>query len=168
MLFKLLSVITVAGAGLAAAPTHAQTLFRPIAVVNDSAITGFDLAQRVQMLSALGVTSASADALRNQALDLLVEDRLKLQAGRRIGITPSPEIVAAGLEQVAQRSNLSPNEFRAMMNAQGVTDQAIDDFAAAEIIWLQVVRARFADRVEPGEAEIGAELALLGQQGAFE
>ena len=168
MLFKLLSVITVAGAVLVATPTHAQTLFRPVAVVNDSAITGFDLAQRAQILSAQGVSSASADALRNQALDQLVEDRLKLQAGRKIGIKPSPEIVAAGLEQIAQRSNLSANEFRAMMNAQGVTDQAIDDLAAAEIIWLQVVRARFADRVEPGEAEIDAELALLGQQGAFE
>lgn len=168
MLFRMLSVIAVVGTVLAAAPIHAQTLFRPVAVVNDSAITGFDLAQRAQILSVLGVSSASTDALRNQALDLLVEDRLKLQAGRRIGLKPNPEIVAAGLEQIAQRSNLSANEFRTMMNAQGVTDQAIDDFAAAEIIWLQVVRARFADRVEPGEAEIDAELALLGQQGAFE
>lgn len=168
MLFRTLGLMVVAGSVLLAAPGHAQTLFRPIAVVNDSAITGFDLAQRAQILSALGVSAASTDALRNQALDQLVEDRLKLQAGRRIGIKPSPEVVAQGIEQVARRSNLSAAEFQALMNAQGITDQAIEDLAASEIIWLQVVRARFADRVEPGEAEIDAELALLGQQGAFE
>ncbi|MEM9058869.1 MAG: peptidylprolyl isomerase [Pseudomonadota bacterium] len=151
-----------------ASPVSAQTLFRPVAVVNDSAITGFDLAQRAQILVALGFSSASADALRNEALDQLVEDRLKLQAGKRIGLTPSPEIVGTGIEQIAQRSNLSAGEFQALMNAQGVTDQAVEDLAAAEIIWIQVVRARFADRVEPGEAEIDAELALLDQRGGLE
>lgn len=168
MLFRMLSAAAVVATLVSAASVHAQTLFRPIAVVNDSAITGFDLAQRAQILSALGVSAASTDALRNQALDQLIEDRLKLQAGRRIGIKPSPEVVAQGIEQFAQRSGLSSAELQAMLNAQGVTDQAIEDLAASEIIWLQVVRARFADRVEPGAAEIDAELALLGQQGAFE
>ena len=149
-------------------PANAQTLFRPVAVVNDSAITGFDLAQRAQILVALGFSTASADALRNQALDQLVEDRLKLQAGKRLGLAPSPEIVAAGIEQIAARSNLSSGEFQALMNAQGVTDQAVEDLAAAEIIWIQVVRSRFADRVEPGEAEIAAELNLSGRRGAFD
>lgn len=168
MLSRLLGACAIAVAILSVAPATAQTLFRPVAVVNDSAITGFDLAQRAQILVALGVSSASADALRNQALDQLVEDRLKLQAGKRIGLKSSPEVVAAGIEQLAARSNLSAAEFGALMNAQGVTDQAVEDMAAAEVIWIQVVRARFADRVEPGEAEIAAELNLIGTRGAFD
>ena len=168
MFARLLGAFALTAAVLSAAPSTAQTLFRPVAVVNDSAITGFDLAQRAQILVALGVTTASADALRNQALDQLVEDRLKLQAGRRIGLQPNPEVVEQGIEQIAQRSQLSSAEFKALMNAQGVTDQAVEDIAAAEVIWIQVVRSRFADRVEPGEAEIEAELALLGQRGEFE
>lgn len=168
MLSRLLGACAIAAVALSAIPSTAQTLFRPVAVVNDSAITGFDLAQRAQILVALGVTTASADALRNQALDQLVEDRLKLQAGRRIGLQPNPEFVEQGIAQIAQRRELSATEFRALMNAQGVTDQAVEDMASAEIIWIQVVRARFADRVEPGEAEIDSELALMGQRGAFD
>ncbi len=168
MLSRMLVACTVALTLLSALPATAQTLFRPVAVVNDSAITGFDLAQRAQILVALGFSTASADALRNQALDQLVEDRLKLQAGKRIGLKPSPQIVASGIEQIAARSNLSAGEFQALMNAQGVTDQAVEDLAAAEVIWIQVVRARFSDRVEPGEAEIEAELDLLGRRGAFD
>ena len=168
MLSRMLGACAVALTLLGALPATAQTLFRPVAVVNDSAITGFDLAQRAQILVALGFSTASADALRNQALDQLVEDRLKLQAGKRIGLNPSPEVVSAGIEQIAARSNLSAAEFQALMNAQGVTDQAVEDLAAAEIIWIQVVRARFSDRVEPGEAEIDAELNLAGTRGAFD
>lgn len=149
-------------------PAAAQTLFRPVAVVNDAAITGFDLAQRAQILVALGFASASPDALRAEALDQLVEDRLKLQAGKRIGITPSPELIAVGVDSFAQQSNLSAAEFRALMSSQGVTDQALDDLVVAEIIWLQVVRARFRSRVEPGEAEIEAELALTERRSALE
>ena len=168
MLSRLIGACAIALTALSVVPATAQTLFRPVAVVNDSAITGFDLAQRAQILVALGFSTASADALRNQALDQLVEDRLKLQAGKQIGLKPSPEVIAAGIEQVAARSNLSAAEFQALMNAQGVTDQAVEDLAAAEVIWIQVVRARFSDRVEPGEAEIDAELNLVGTRGAFD
>lgn len=150
------------------APAGAQTLFRPVAVVNDSAITGFDLAQRAQILVALGFTAASADSLRAEALDQLVEDRLKLQAGRRIGIRPSDEMINAGIEAFAQRQNVTVAEFRTLLQAQGVTDMALNDLAGAEVVWAQVVQARFRRRVEPGEAEIEEELRILEQRAAFD
>lgn len=161
-------VLAVLALGLVVPPATAQTLFRPVAVVNDSAITGFDLAQRAQILVALGFPSASPDALRAEALDQLIEDRLKLEAGQRIGITPSPELIDAGVETFARQSSLSASEFRALMSSQGVTDQAIDDLVVAEVIWVQVVRARFRSRVEPGEAEIDAELNLAQQRNSLE
>ncbi|MFK7943930.1 MAG: peptidylprolyl isomerase [Paracoccaceae bacterium] len=155
---------------LATLPTQAtaQTLFRPVAIVNDSAITGFDLAQRAQILVALGFTSASPDALRAEALDQLVEDRLKLQAGKRIGVSPSAELIESGVENFAQQSNLSANEFRALMSSQGITDQALEDLVIADLVWLQVVRSQFRGRVEPGEAEIDAEINFTQQRSAFD
>lgn len=151
-----------------ASPGQAQTLFRPVAVVNDSAITGYDLAQRAQILVALGFPAASPDALRAEALDQLVEDRLKLQAGRRLGLAPTPELVDNGLSQYAASSNISADEFRALMNSRGVSTQALEDLVGAEMVWLQVVRARFANRIQPGEAEIDAELASAAQRNSVE
>lgn len=156
----------VASAVLAAlvgtAPAAAQTLFRPVAVVNHQAITGFDLAQRAQILTVLGYPSASADALRSDALNQLVDDRLKLQAARKQGVTVTPEMVEAAVEEFARRAGMAPDAFRAVLDAQGVTGQAIEDMARAEIAWLQVVRARFAGRAEPAEADIASEMAMLG------
>lgn len=166
---------TLVAASLAAMATvdlcnvaQAQTLFRPVAIVNDSAITGYDLAQRAQILVTLGLTTADADSLRATALDQLVADRLKLEAGRVIGLSPTPEMIQAGIEGLAQNQDISANEFRAILNAQGVSDMAIEDYAGAEMIWGQVIRARFLNRVQPGEAEIDAELGLLSDRAAFE
>ena len=167
-MFRSLTLIAALFLALAAPPAQAQTLFRPVAIVNDSAITGFDLAQRAQILVALGFSSASPDALRAEALDQLVEDRLKLQAGARIGVTPSPELITSGVDNIARQSNLSGAEFRALMSSQGVTDQAVDDLVIAEIVWLQVVRSQFRGRVEPGEAEIDEEISFSEQRSGVE
>ena len=99
MLRNLTKIAALALAVLAVQPASAQTLFRPVAVVNDSAITGFDLAQRAQIMVALGFSAASPDALRAEALDNLVEDRLKLQAGEQIGIRPTADIIEVGIAE---------------------------------------------------------------------
>ena len=162
------AAVVAAFAGADMQSTHAQTLFRPVAIVNDSAITGYDLAQRAQILVALGLATADADSLRATALDQLVEDRLKLQAGRVIGLTPTQELIDQGVAGLAQNQNISANEFKAALSAQGVSEMAIEDLASAEMIWAQVIRARFSSRVQPGEAEIDAEMNLIAQRGAFE
>ena len=160
---RLRVLIALAGVLLAAAGAAvAQTPFKPVAVVNDSAITGFDLAQRALILSILGYPTDNPEQLRTEALDHLVEDKLKLEAGEQTGITATPDMIAAGVEEYARRMGLTPDEFRARMSARGVTDQALDDMVAAQVVWLDVIRTRFGDRVQPDEAEIDAELAQLG------
>jgi peptidyl-prolyl cis-trans isomerase SurA len=146
------------GAGQAAA----QTPFRPVAVVNDSAITGYDLAQRALILGALGYPAEDTGQLQTAALDQLVEDKLKLQAGEQIGVTATPELIASGVEEYARRAGMTPEAFRSAMRGRGVTDQALDDMVAAQVVWLDVIRRRFGDRVQPAEAEIDAEMAVSG------
>ncbi len=164
MLKTMLGAIGLVAVLLSAASAPAQTMFRPVAVVNDSAITGFDLAQRAQILIALGFTAANPDALRAESLERLIEDRLKLQEGKRLGLSAGADSIDNGIEEFAQRSGLSGDEFRAAMSTQGVTRSALNDLVSAEVVWRQVVRGRFARRVEPGEAEIDAEIALVQQR----
>ncbi len=164
MLKTMLGAIGLVAALLSAATAPAQTMFRPVAVVNDSAITGFDLAQRAQILIALGFPTASPDALRAESLEQLIEDRLKLQEGARLGLTAGADSINAGIEEFADRSGISADEFRTAMSTQGVTELALNDMVSAEMVWRQVVRGRFARRVEPGEAEIDAEIALVQQR----
>ena len=148
-------------AALTAPAGAQQTMFRPVAVVNDQAITGFDIQQRMQILSMFGAPAASQEALQNAALDALIEDRLKLQEGKRLGLEPTPELIAQARAEMAERMNISPEELTALFSNQQVTDMAVEDMIAAEAVWREVVRTRFARRIEPSEAEIQAELDLM-------
>lgn len=159
--------ILILGLCLLIAPlANAQsTMLRPVAVVNDSAITGFDIDQRVRLMRVLGFPAASNEALREEALRRLVDDRLKIEAGDRLGLRMNNEALNAGFSELAERVGARPDEFEALLINQQITRQAVDDFVGASVVWNEVVRARFASRIEPGEAEIDAEIQLRGGGG---
>jgi peptidyl-prolyl cis-trans isomerase SurA len=165
--FALAGMLLTAAAAPAQTPAKtpaqpsAQTMFRPVAVVNDSVITGFDLMQRAQLMVLLGYASANPDALRAAALDRLIDNRLKLQEAKRMGLSLKKADIDKSVAAFAERAGLSVNEFRAALNTHGVTSQALNDKVAADLLWAQVVRSRFARRVEPGEADIDAEIAVM-------
>lgn len=138
-----------------------STPFQPVAVVNGSAITGFDLAQRAQIMSLLGFPADNKDALRKAALDRLIEDRLKMQEAKRLDIKTDPEQIQAGIEELARNVGAKPDEMLAVLSTEGVSQEALKDMITADVVWRQVVRTRFSRRIEPGEAEIDAEIARV-------
>ena len=111
----------------------------------------------------LGFPADNSDALRAQALDQLVQDRLKLQAGRELGIVPTEEAYDIGLAVFAEQTGMTEENFVAEMTGAGITEQALRDMVEAELVWRDVVRARFISRLDVGESEIDAELALLSE-----
>ncbi|MEM8842630.1 MAG: peptidylprolyl isomerase, partial [Pseudomonadota bacterium] len=153
---------------LSPAVAASQTIFKPVAIVNDSAITGFDLAQRAQILTVLGIGARSPDQLRSSALDSLIEDRLKLEAGEQVGMSATDEVLKLGLDIYAEQRNSTGEEFKQRMNSQGVSDQALNDLIAADTIWREVVRSRFLARAEPSEARIDEEIALRSGSASLE
>jgi len=168
MLTRCCALMIAALAAFGAPYAPAQTPFQPVATVNDDVITAFDIDQRMRILAASGAPVGDTQQLRNLALDQLIADRLRLQAGERNGLEPSDEIVAAGLAELAEESGVTPERFRSGLAEQGVGAQALDDMVAAQVIWREVVRGRFLQQVEPGEADIDAEIALAGEGGTVE
>ena len=164
MLKSILGAIGVAATLLLAATASAQTAFRPVAVVNDSVITAYDIVQRAQLMGLLGFPAPSPEALQAAALDRLIEDRLKLLEAKRQGVTPTPEMIVAGVEELATSAKVTPEEFRSTVTGRGVGAQTLDDMVGAEMVWREVVRRQFARRVDPTDAEIDAEIGLLQQQ----
>ncbi|MCX7890214.1 MAG: peptidylprolyl isomerase [Rhodobacteraceae bacterium] len=147
---------------LPALPVAAQSEFSAVITVNGRAITGYELDQRIKFLTVL---RAPGD-IPAQAEQALIEDRVRLDAARRAGITVKPEQIQAGVAEFAARANLTPEEFVKAIGEAGVAPETFRDFVAAGIIWREVVRARFGNRVTVTEAEIDRAMSVTMRRGA--
>jgi peptidyl-prolyl cis-trans isomerase SurA len=141
---------------------QAQNLFAPVAQVNDSVVTAFELQQRMQMMTLLG-GGASQDA----ALDALIDDRLKSEIARRANIVPSEDAIAAGIAEFATRGDLETEQFLGLLSQNGVSQETFRDFIISGLAWRDYARARFASRVSVSEADIDRALRDNGPTGGI-
>lgn len=148
--------------GLVPAAAQDGGPFAPRLVINDRIITNWEVQQRTRFLQAL---RAPGD-LEELALEGLIEDRLRLEAGDRNGLRLSEQQVQTGLEEFAGRANLTLDQFIAALAAEGVAAQTFRDFVEAGLVWREVVGTRFGPRAQITEAEIDRAVALTTQAGA--
>lgn len=143
---------------LATSPVAAQGLFSPAIKVDDQVITNYELNQRALMLQVLRAPGDPRETAREQ----LIDDRLKVSAARDAGFTPAEADIAAGMEEFAQRANLSTEQFVAELGKAGIEAQTFRDFIISGVSWRQLVRARFAGSAQVSEDEVDRALSSTG------
>ena len=146
---------------LAAGPAGAQsgTQYAPAIVVNDRAVTYYELEQRTLLLTAFG----AAGDVRALAQEQLIDERLQLQAGEDLELIATDEQIAAGAEEFAARRQLTGEQIRGALNARGIANETFDDFIRAGLTWRNVVQARFRRIATPTENDLDAALALASR-----
>lgn len=149
---SVLSSLVLSGAMLAG-PDHAVAQsFAPVAVVNDDIITGYDLQQRMRLIQLTTGNKPDEEA----ALDALIEDILRLQAAKRVGIDPGPDEVKSGFDEVSRSNNRDPDRMRSGLLSEGVALETLDSQIKSEVAWRQLILRRFGNRVRISENEIDA------------
>ena len=128
----------------------AQNVFAPVARVNESVITEFEVQQRVRFLQILNAPGATPEA----APEALIEDRLRVQEASSLGLELSDEGLQEGLSEFAGRANLSTDEFVTELEGAGIARETFRDFVAVQLTWRDLSRARFANRVQVFESDI--------------
>ena len=145
--------------GLPSGPVRAQNLFEPVVFVNDSAITRYEIQQRARMLTLFRAPGDPRELARKQ----LIEERVKLEAAKGMGITISEDAVRQGMEEFASRGDMNAEQMIEALAQSGVSEQSFAEFVRAGITWREVTGARFAGRVSVSEDEIDrATQALSG------
>ncbi|MGB8814783.1 MAG: peptidylprolyl isomerase [Paracoccaceae bacterium] len=147
------------GATLAAAQDN---LFATRIIVNDRAVTQYELNQRMLFMQLLRSPGNSEKA----ALDALVEDRLRMTAAEQLGIKATPEQVTTGMEEFAARANLESAQFIEALAQGGVEVQTFRDFVEAGVVWREVVRGKFGQQVQITDTEIDRAIASAGRANA--
>jgi len=143
------------------APASAQG-FGPAIKVNDRVITKYELDQRIRMLR---LFRTPGDVVE-QSTQQLIDDRLRLQAAGELGIEPTQEQIAEGMEEFAGRANLTTEQFLTALQQGGIAPETFRDFVRAGVAWRDLVGARFGSKVQVSEQQIDRALATGGASGA--
>ena len=143
-------------------------LDRIVAVVNNDVITDRELQERTHVvainLRRQNIQLPPMEQLRAQVLERLIFERAIKQRARETGIRIDDQMVNASIEQIARQNNLSVDQLRQRLMADGVSFSSFREEIRDEIT-TQRLREREVDaKIQIPESEIDAYLA---QQAGF-
>jgi len=137
-------------------PLAAQNLYAPVARVNETVVTEFEVQQRQRFLQLLNAPGAT----REGALSSLIDERLRNEAVAEAGIALTAEGIDESLTEFAARANLSADEFVSTLERSGVAKETFRDFVVNSVGWRELIRARYNARVQITDAEINRALGV--------
>jgi peptidyl-prolyl cis-trans isomerase SurA len=101
--------------------------------------------------------SARASALpqfRKEAQEELIDEHLKLQEAKKIGVEVSDADVKSVMKGIAERNKLSEEQFAEHVKGMGVDIATMRDRFKAQYAWREVIRRRFAAQIAITEREV--------------
>jgi peptidyl-prolyl cis-trans isomerase SurA len=134
-----------------------------VVLVNDEPISGYDIEQRERFLAITTKREPSA-ALKKEATDLLIEEKLQMQEGKKQSVTPDEADVNKIIEDMASKNNLTVDGLGKALGQMGVNTKTLRDRIRAQLVWQDVVRRKFRREVTIGEVEVDKALSESGEQ----
>ncbi|HEX6794037.1 MAG TPA: peptidylprolyl isomerase [Casimicrobiaceae bacterium] len=159
-------------APLARAAVNPVPLDRVLVIVNDEAITQWDMNEQrrilVSQMQASKITPPPPDVLDKQVLERLIVERAVLQYAKETGIRVDDTTVERTILRVAEENKLSPDEFRKALEREGVPYANYREDIRRQIT-VQRVRDREVDsKVTVSDAEVDNYLATVASQAGGE
>jgi peptidyl-prolyl cis-trans isomerase SurA len=150
------------------APKRAVALDRVIAVVNDEAITQYDLedSKRIvlQQLKQQNVQPPSNEVLEKQLLERLITERTLLQFAKESGIRIDDTTVERAIARVAQDNKLSADAFRKVLQEQGIPYAKYREDIRNEITIQRLREREVESHISVSDAEVDNYLATQKSQ----
>jgi peptidyl-prolyl cis-trans isomerase SurA len=141
-----------------ASPAAAQQV---VAIVNGSPITAYDIDQRSKFL----VLSTQKSPPRQEILDMLIEEKIKVQEAGRYGmVTPKADLDRA-ISGMAGRAGMGVEQFTQALAGRGVNIETVKSRMSADLAWNQLLRARFPATLSIEEKEIRDAVQNKGGEG---
>jgi peptidyl-prolyl cis-trans isomerase SurA len=145
---------------------------RVVAVVNDEAITQYDLddAKRIvlQQLKQQKVQPPAQDVLDKQVLERMMTERSLLQFAKENGVKVDDTMIERAILRIAQENKLSAEDFRKALAKENIDYPRYREDVRHELT-VQRLREREVDsKISVSDAEVEQYLAMLKSQSGGE
>jgi len=155
----LLAVSLIGGATLGGAQEVSIKI-----LVNDNPISDYDIDQRERFL-AITTQQQPSPALKKEAINMLIDERLQMQEARKLGVTPNEDDLTKILEDMAQKNKLSVDGLATALGQTGVNIKTLKDRIRAQVVWQEAVRRKFRRDVQIGDADVTQAMSDAGEEG---
>ena len=147
-------------------------LDRVIAIVNDEALTQYDVNEQKRVvlgqMKTANVAPPAVDVLEKQVLERLITERVLLQYAKDTGIRVDDTQVERALARIAEDNKLSNEEFRKAVEREGIPFTKYRADIRNEIIVQRLREREVEGRVSVSDAEVNHLLATLEAQAGGE
>jgi len=146
---RLSAICMIAGSILAvlpSSPARAQVAI----IVNGDPITLYDIEQRGKLMSIAGQKNAS----RQQVIDELINDKLKLSAAKGYKLEVTQSEVDNAFSNIARNTRTTPESFAKGLTSAGINPDTLKARLKADLAWSQIIRGKYQSSLQLGEKEI--------------
>jgi peptidyl-prolyl cis-trans isomerase SurA len=137
-------------------PLPAQSI---ACMVGGEPITTLDIEQRTK----LNFLTTRKQASRQEILDELINEKVKVKEAKRFGVDPSASDIDQAYTGMSQRMRLSPEQLTKSLESQGVRPETLKSRLKAEMVWGSLVRGRFKESLQVGEKDVAAAAEQSGE-----
>jgi peptidyl-prolyl cis-trans isomerase SurA len=148
------AVLLLMGSG---SPSHAQTV---AVMVNGEPITNYDIEQR----SKLHALTTHKAPVRQQVIDELIDEKVKIKEGKKYGVDPTSADVDSSFASMSSRMRVSSEQLAKSLEAQGIRVDTLRSRIKADMVWTSLVRGRFKDSLLVGEKDVAAAVQVKGEE----
>jgi peptidyl-prolyl cis-trans isomerase SurA len=143
------------------------SLDRIVAVVEDGVILESELRMKTESikhsLAQNNTPLPPDDILARQVLERMIVDKIQLQLAEKSGIRIDDETLRQAVQQIAQRNNLSMEEFRNSLRQEGIDYAGFVDQIRTEIAVGRLRNAQVSSQIKISDREVEHFLQTQGQ-----
>jgi peptidyl-prolyl cis-trans isomerase SurA len=147
-------------------PARGESLDRVVAVINDDVITHLELENRLSGLDAeiraQGGEVPPREELRKQMLQQMINDKLQLQAAKRLGLSVSEEAIDEALTNIARNNQLSVRQLREALASEGVSYELFREGIKTQMLINQIYTRHIRNRIIVTDEELDGFIASGG------
>jgi peptidyl-prolyl cis-trans isomerase SurA len=144
-----LAAALVIACGLAMAPQTARAQ-SVVVFVNGEPITALDVDQRVKLIE----VSTHKTPSRQEALDELIDEKLKVQIGKRYGLEIPEKDIESSFGTMARRTGETSKQFAEGLTRAGINVAALKRRIKADMTWSSIIRGKFPSINAVGERDV--------------
>jgi peptidyl-prolyl cis-trans isomerase SurA len=153
-IFQIRSWLALALLAVSLATVPAVANAQVVVVANGSPITELDIQQRMKLV----VTSTHTNPTRQEIINDLIDDRLKIARAKIYSLEVTDTEVDTAFEGMAKRQRITPQQFAQVLERAGISANTVKARIRAELTWNQLVRGKFSSSLQVGESDVANAL----------